>query len=369
MRIVVDIDGTLTHIKYPGESYDELEPYPRMRDWLRRMKSEGHTIVLYTSRRMKTHGGNVGKITAESGGRLLGWLEKNGIPCDELFLGKPFGDIFLDDMAVALNPDRPPEDQLATVLPVYVIAAAGEGRRYKDAGYAEEKFEIRARGHSLTYWALKSLPLDLAQRIVVIGRTDKGESLERATRAALAELGHSDAFIAPRLRFVWLDAITRGQAETALAAKPALGDLWSLAPAVVYNVDTYFESSRLKQRLVGLAGSGLQGLMGLYPAEDDHLSFARVENGRVIEAAEKRRISPLASTGLYVFRTMAVLEDVVRRHESDVLAHSKELYVAPFYNHVVADHGPVGYDVAERMHPIGTPDELKVFLEADLDGE
>jgi capsule biosynthesis phosphatase len=369
MRIVVDIDGTLTHIKYPGEGYYELEPFPHIRDWLRKMKSEGHTIVLYTSRRMKTHGGNVGKITAETGGRLLGWLEKHGIPCDELFLGKPWGDLILDDMAVALNPDRPPEDQLATVLPVYVIAAAGEGRRFKEAGHTGGKFEIIARGHSLTYWALKSLPLDLAQRIVVIGRSEHRDALERATRIALEELGHPEAFIAPRLRFVWLDALTRGQAETALAAKPALDDLWNLAPAVVYNVDTYFESSRLRQRLVGLAGSGLQGLMGLYPSEAEQLSFARVENGKVLEAAEKRRISPLASTGLYVFRSMAVLEDVVRRHASDVLAHSRELYVAPFYNHVIADHGPVGYDVAETMYPIGTPDELKAFLEAALDGE
>jgi hypothetical protein len=138
---------------------------------------------------------------------------------------------------------------------------------------------------------------------------------------------------------------------------------------VIYNVDTYFESSRLKQRLVGLAHSGMKGLMGLFAAEGEHLSFARVEGGKVVEAAEKRRISPLASTGLYAFRSMALFEDVVKRHERDVLASSRELYVAPFYNYVVAEHGPVGYDVAETVYPIGTPDELAAFLEAKLDGE
>ena len=369
MRIVVDIDGTLTHIKYPDESYTTLAPYPHIREWLQQMKREGHTIVIYTSRRMKTHGGNVGRIMAETGGDLLAWLKASGIPCDELYLGKPFGDIILDDMAVALNPDRSPAEQLASVLPVYVIAAAGEGRRFKEAGFAEEKFEIVARGHSLTYWALKSLPLDVAQRIVVLGQRSKRESLERATRAALAELGLADELVTPRLQFVWLDRITRGQAETALAAREALAGLWERAPAVIYNVDTYFESSRLKQRLIGLAHSGLKGLMGLFPAEGEHLSFGRVENGKVVEAAEKRRISPLASTGLYVFRSMALFEDVVKRHEAEVLASSRELYVAPFYNHVIADHGPVGYDVAETVYPIGTPSELQAFLEADLDGE
>jgi capsule biosynthesis phosphatase len=367
MRIVVDIDGTLTHIKYPDERYAELQPFPPIRAWLQQMKREGHTIVIYTSRRMKTHGGNVGKVLADTGPELMDWLKRHDIPCDELFLGKPFGDIILDDMAVALSPSRSPAEQLARVLPVFVIAAAGEGRRFKEGGYKEEKFEIVARGHTLAYWALKSLPLDLAQAIVVVGQAAKREALERAVRAALADLGLSEAFVRDRLRFVWLPAVTRGQAETVLAAKPALGELWDRAPIAVYNVDTYFESSRLKQRLVAFAHSGSQGLMGLFAAEGEHLSFARVENGSVVEAAEKRRISPLASTGLYVFKSLMQLETLVSRHADDVMKQNRELYVAPLYNYVLSDFGPVGYDVAERVFPLGTPAEVQAFERAELD--
>ena len=367
MRLVVDIDGTLTHIKYPHEKYSELAPYPHIRSWLQEMKREGHTIVIYTSRRMKTHGGNVGKVLADTGPELMAWLERHGIPCDELYLGKPFGDLILDDMSVALNPDRSPAQQLERVLPVFVIAAAGEGRRFKDAGFAEEKFEVPARGHTLTYWALKSLPLDVAQRIVVVGLAAKRAALERAVRGALAEQGYSDAFLSRRLAFVDLPAVTRGQAETALCAADALGSLAGTAPLVVYNVDTYFESSRLKQRLLGFSSSGLSGLMGLFQAEGEHLSFARVEDGKVVEAAEKRRISSLGSTGLYMFRSLELLRDVVQRHGAEVAAGNRELYVAPFYNHVIADHGPVGYDIAETVHPLGTPGERDAFLTASLD--
>jgi capsule biosynthesis phosphatase len=367
MRIVVDIDGTLTHIKYPDESYGDLAPYPHLREWLQRMKREGHTIVIYTSRRMKTHGGNVGKVLADTGPDLLDWLRRHEIPCDELYLGKPFGDIILDDMAVALNPDVAADQQLARVLPVFVIAAAGEGRRFREAGFAEEKFEIQARGHSLTYWALKSLPLDIGQKIVVIGQAAKRQPLERAVRRALDELGYLSEFVKERLEFVWLPHLTRGQAETVLQSKVILRELWGLAPVVVYNIDTYFDSSRLKQRLMGFAHSGLMGLMGLFPAEGEHLSFGRVENGKVVEAAEKRRISPLASTGLYVFKSLAMFEELVARHGAEVVAQARELYVAPFYNHVLSDYGPVGYDVAETVHPIGTPEELALFLKADLD--
>ena len=368
MRIVVDIDGTLTRIKYPTEGYADLPGHRELVDWVRARKAEGHTIIIYTSRRMKTHGGNVARVLAESGEELLAWLNREGIPYDELYLGKPHGDIIFDDLAVALNPERPIDRQLEKILPVFVIAAAGEGRRFREAGFAEEKFEIGARGHSLMYWALKSLPLDMAQRVVVVGQASKREPLERAVRAALRDLGHTDAFVEPRLGFAWVEKATRGQAETVLHAKSALGELWERAPAVVYNVDTYFQSTRLKQRLMGFWHSGDVGLMGLFESTDPSLSFARIEGFRVVETAEKKAISSFASTGLYAFRSLALLEDAVAAAGDRVIAEYRELYIAPLYNHVLKAHGTVGYDLAEIVYPIGTPDELTAFDAAAIHG-
>lgn len=368
MRIVVDIDGTLTRIKYPDEGYAELPAYREMVEWLRRMKAEGHTIIIYTARRMQTHGGNVGKILAESGGPLLEWLKREGIPHDELYLGKPFGDIILDDQAIGLDPERPIQPQLAGALPVFVIAAAGEGARFKQANVPGEKFEIDARGKPLTYWALKSLPLDIAQKIVVVGHASNREALTHAVQGALRDLGHSETFVADRLAFTWVERRTRGQAETVLAAKPVLGALWNTAPGVIYNIDTYFASSRLKQRLIGMPKSEYVGLMGLFRSTDPGMSFARLADGRVVETTEKQPISDLASTGLYVFRPLALLEEAIARSGEAVIARSGELYIAPLYNDVIAHAGPVTYDVAEVVYPIGTPAELSAFEGAPLGG-
>jgi len=366
MRIVVDIDGTLTRIKYPREGYDELPAYREMVTWLRQMKAEGHTVVIYTARRMKTHGGNVGKILAESGKPLIEWLEREGIPHDEVFLGKPFGDVIVDDQALAVDPERPIGPQLASALPVFVITAAGEGARFKRAHVAGEKFEIEARGHALTYWALKSLPLDLAQKIVIVGHASNRGALEYAVGAALHDLGYNAAFLADRVAFAFVEHRTRGQAETVLAAKGTLGALWDTAPGVVYNIDTYVSSSRLKQRLVGFPRSRYAGLMGLFESTDPGMSFARLEDGAVVETAEKRPISNLASTGLYAFRTLALLEQAIEHGGAEVLSATGELYIAPLYNWVIRHAGPVTYDIAEEVYPIGTPAELAAFEGADL---
>ncbi len=48
---------------------------------------------------MKTCEGNVGKVVAKQGKATIEWLEKNNVPYDELVFGKPYADIYIDDLA------------------------------------------------------------------------------------------------------------------------------------------------------------------------------------------------------------------------------------------------------------------------------
>jgi hypothetical protein len=66
----------------------------------RKMKSEGHTIIIHTARRMTTHahvGTDIGTITFNT-------LAEFNIPYDEILFGKPIADMYIDDRAV--NPFR-----------------------------------------------------------------------------------------------------------------------------------------------------------------------------------------------------------------------------------------------------------------------
>ena len=49
---------------------------------------------------MKTHNGNVGKITADVGKITIETLENFEIPYDELYFGKPYAHAYIDDLAV-----------------------------------------------------------------------------------------------------------------------------------------------------------------------------------------------------------------------------------------------------------------------------
>jgi capsule biosynthesis phosphatase len=101
--IVVDVDGTLSLGKEDGASYAAARVSESMKDKLVRLKSEGYWIILFTSRNMRTHDGNIGAIMKHTAPILIDWLAHHEIPYDELHFGKPWcghDGFYIDDRAV-----------------------------------------------------------------------------------------------------------------------------------------------------------------------------------------------------------------------------------------------------------------------------
>ena len=103
LRICFDLDNTLvTHPTTPGD-YTSVLPIQRNIDYLKLLHRLGHTIIIYTARRFKTHKGNVGAIVADIGKVTFDTLDKFDIPYDEIFFGKPYAQYYIDDLAVNAN--------------------------------------------------------------------------------------------------------------------------------------------------------------------------------------------------------------------------------------------------------------------------
>jgi capsule biosynthesis phosphatase len=99
MRIVIDLDGVLCPVKQKKESYADLKPLPGGVAFLQKLHDEGHYIIIQTARNMATCEGNIGKVLKNVGLVTLEWLEKYGIVYDEIYFGKPNGEIYIDDRA------------------------------------------------------------------------------------------------------------------------------------------------------------------------------------------------------------------------------------------------------------------------------
>ena len=112
--LVIDVDGMLCPVKFAEESYDALAPPAHMVERLHEWRRRGFRIVLYTSRNMRTYGGNLGLINKHTAPALMDWLARWDVPFDEIHFGKPWpGDegYYVDDRCVrpdefvSLSPD------------------------------------------------------------------------------------------------------------------------------------------------------------------------------------------------------------------------------------------------------------------------
>lgn len=102
LRICFDLDNTLVTFPTIPNDYESVKPIHKMIQLLNALKKNGHEIIIYTARRMKTHQNNVGKVIKDIALVTINTLEKFNIPYDELIFGKPIADIYIDDRA--LNP-------------------------------------------------------------------------------------------------------------------------------------------------------------------------------------------------------------------------------------------------------------------------
>jgi len=100
MRICIDLDGTICETRKSYESYTNVKPIKNAIVAIKSLKKKGHTIIIYTSRHMKTCNNNIGRITALQGKIIFDWLDKHQIPYDEINFGKPLADIYIDDKSV-----------------------------------------------------------------------------------------------------------------------------------------------------------------------------------------------------------------------------------------------------------------------------
>lgn len=97
MRICLDLDGVISELKGKDEDYSNVLPRKGAVEKIKALKENGCYIIIQTARHMKTCEGNLGLVNARVTQKTLEWLEKHQIPYDEIYFGKPWANIYIDD--------------------------------------------------------------------------------------------------------------------------------------------------------------------------------------------------------------------------------------------------------------------------------
>lgn len=230
-----------------------------------------------------------------------------------------------------------------------VIPMAGEGQRFKEAGINTPKPLIRVKGKTLLQWSVDSLPLEMAGKIIFV-MLKKHEEEHRISHFIKQAYGNYDT------EFVFLEDVTGGQAETVLKAKPYIREDSSL---LIFNIDTYFYSGSLGEKL---KASRHDGVLGAFHSKSSKYSFAKLnDEGYVEKVAEKQPISEYALTGLYHFSNAKDFIWAAERAIKNQDSVKGEYYVAPLYNYLIEKGRKFILDMCQKHYILGTPEELDTF--------
>ena len=90
MQIIIDMDGTIC-TEERTYSRSMAKPLDKAIESVNKLFDEGHTIIIYSARTWMEY-----EMTVD-------WLSKYGFKYHQLILGKPIGDVWIDDRALTYN--------------------------------------------------------------------------------------------------------------------------------------------------------------------------------------------------------------------------------------------------------------------------
>ncbi len=176
LRFCFDLDNTLvTHPTIPND-YKSVEPITETINYLRKLKKNGHRIIIYTARRMRTHQGNVGSVIADIGEITINTLKKFDIPYDELYFGKPYAHFYIDDLMVD------PKTDLNKSLGFYMEEVIPRHFNEVEVGktFIKKSFDTKLQGESHYYKWVQENTIESIKKLFpkLISSTDNMIELE-----------------------------------------------------------------------------------------------------------------------------------------------------------------------------------------------
>jgi NDP-sugar pyrophosphorylase family protein len=234
-----------------------------------------------------------------------------------------------------------------------VIPMAGKGQRFIESGYDKPKPMIDVCGVPMIQRVIDSLSTkNINCNYIFI-------ALQEHLNNGLKEYLENKGTIIP------LNYVTEGAASTTLMAMKHIN---TDDPLVIANCDQYLEwdfEDYIKK------SDEYDGSVVVFNSTNPHHSYALVKQKVVIRVAEKEVISDKACAGIYYYKKgKDYINSVVMMIAKNIRTNN-EFYIAPAYNEMISENKKLTiYEVnVNNKHMLGTPYELKIFLDKVENGE
>ena len=229
-----------------------------------------------------------------------------------------------------------------------LLPIAGKAQRFADQGYDMPKPLIMAKTKQVIDWAMESIDYTECNLIFAVRLEHiHNYSIDTILKRKFGE----------NVKIVVVDHDTDGSVSTCLLAKEHIdNDL----PLFIYTPDVYFQSTFDPSSV----SEELDGALLTFKANSPAHSYARTdEDGYVTKTAEKQVISSDAAVGVYYYKQGSMFVKYAEELVNKDIRTKDEFYICPMYNLLVRDGYKVGIVPVQKMHVLGTPEELEFFVD------
>ena len=241
-----------------------------------------------------------------------------------------------------------------------VIPMAGEGSRFRDAGYTIPKPFIPVGGKPMISWVIqnmipKEIPMDhyrIKFHLIVRSSHMRGNSIDSLFWDVPSNVSYT---------YHTTDGLTEGAACSVLLAEKEINNN---EPLLIINSDQFLEWNP-DVFYKCLLNSEYDGeILTFYQPNPYDLkwSYAKVnQEGVVTEVQEKKWISPYATVGLYGWKRGSDYVKYAKQMIAKNIRVKNEFYVCPVYNEAIGDGQHLRVKLCSGMWGLGVPEDLEVF--------
>jgi len=234
-----------------------------------------------------------------------------------------------------------------------LIPMAGAGSRFAKEGYTFPKPLIDVAGKPMIQTVVENLDFDCEYIFLV-----RQEHIEKYSGL----INTLDRITNGKFEYVVVDGLTEGAACTALLSEQYIDNEEDL---LIANSDQFIEYAPQNFLMLKTLTS-CDAIVYTFNAVHPKWSFVKTNSrGFVTEVAEKKPISNIATCGIYWYRHGSDFVKYAKQMIEKDIRVNNEFYIAPVYNELIQDGKTLVPFYVHSMWGIGTPEDLRYFLEKD----
>lgn len=227
---------------------------------------------------------------------------------------------------------------------ILVIPLAGHGRRFKSMGYVLPKQMLQVDEYTALEHSLRSINMEDYKTFFIL-RND-----QKLLASFIHEICKNYDF-----EIKTIEKETRGSVETVLEIEDLVDPNSNFT---VFTMDVTFNPT-FSPEVFPIESDG--GLL-TFKSNSQNYSYARLlEDGTVVETAEKIVISEHAIAGIYYFKKAKYFFEFAQQMILEENVSAGEFYIAPLFNDLISAGLNIQAKPVEEFFVFGTPREYEFY--------